>query len=72
MSKICELCAKRPRSGMNVSHSNRHTKRRFLPNIITRKFGHVKKKICTACLRTLSKPPRIKKESATQKSSSVV
>lgn len=33
MSRVCELTGKRPMSGCNVSHSNRHTKRRFLPNL---------------------------------------
>ena len=33
MTKKCELTAKRPLSGQNVSHANNKTKRRFLPNI---------------------------------------
>jgi len=33
MSKICQLTGKRPIVGNNVSHSNRRTKRRFLPNL---------------------------------------
>ena len=33
MSKVCELTGKRPISGNNVSHSNRKTKRRFMPNL---------------------------------------
>ncbi|MBO6482574.1 MAG: 50S ribosomal protein L28 [Pelagibacteraceae bacterium] len=33
MSKKCELTAKRPLKGHNVSHANNKTKRRFLPNI---------------------------------------
>ncbi|MGF1605847.1 MAG: 50S ribosomal protein L28 [Rhodothalassiaceae bacterium] len=33
MSRVCELTGKRPVTGYNVSHSNRHTKRRFLPNL---------------------------------------
>ena len=33
MSKVCQLTGKRPISGNNVSHSNRKTKRRFLPNL---------------------------------------
>ena len=33
MTKKCELTAKRPLSGHNVSHANNKTKRRFLPNI---------------------------------------
>ena len=38
MSRVCQLTGKRPISGNNVSHSNRKTKRRFLPNLHQRKF----------------------------------
>ena len=33
MSKICATCGKAPAVGNNVSHSHRHTKRRFDPNL---------------------------------------
>lgn len=33
MSRVCEITGKSPMSGHNVSHSMRHTKRRFLPNL---------------------------------------
>src|SRR2546423_5600730 len=33
MSRRCELTAKAPQVGHKVSHSNRKTKRRFLPNL---------------------------------------
>ncbi|MFC1993951.1 50S ribosomal protein L28 [Chloroflexota bacterium] len=52
----CELCGKIPRWGNNVSHSKRHTKRRWLPNVRIAKFATNGKKkkvaICTRCLRT--------------------
>ncbi len=35
MSKLCELTGARPQFGNNVSHSNRKTRRKFLPNIQT-------------------------------------
>jgi large subunit ribosomal protein L28 len=35
MSKFCPISGKKPQSGHNVSHSRRHTKRRFLPNLHT-------------------------------------
>lgn len=38
MSKICQLTGKRPITGNNVSHSNRKTKRRFIPNIQKKRF----------------------------------
>ncbi|MEM1215268.1 MAG: 50S ribosomal protein L28, partial [Bacteroidota bacterium] len=38
MSKVCQLTGKRPIVGNNVSHSNRKTKRRFVPNVQTKRF----------------------------------
>jgi len=38
MARICQLTGKRPISGNNVSHSNRKTKRRFLPNLQKKRF----------------------------------
>ena len=38
MSKVCQVTGKRPVSGNNVSHSQRKTRRRFLPNLHTRRF----------------------------------
>ena len=33
MSKICEICGKKPMVGNNVSHAHNVTKRRFNPNL---------------------------------------
>lgn len=38
MSRVCELTGKRPITGNSVSHSNRKTKRRFLPNLFKKRF----------------------------------
>ncbi|MGY8814777.1 MAG: 50S ribosomal protein L28 [Gammaproteobacteria bacterium] len=38
MARICQVTGKRPMSGHNVSHANNKSKRRFLPNLHTRKF----------------------------------
>ncbi|MFT5223097.1 MAG: large subunit ribosomal protein L28 [Glaciecola sp.] len=38
MSAICEVTGKRPRSGNNISHSHRRTRRQFRPNIQTQRF----------------------------------
>jgi len=38
MSKVCQVTGKKPMSGHNVSHANNRTKRRFLPNLHTRRF----------------------------------
>lgn len=61
MSKVCELTGKRPIVGNNVSHSNRKTKRRFLPNLIKKQFyipeldKTVTLKVSTKALRTIDK-----------------
>jgi len=56
MSKKCAICGKGPVAGNNVSHSNRHTKRRFEANIQTVKAnvdGKVEKiNVCTRCIRS--------------------
>jgi large subunit ribosomal protein L28 len=38
MSRVCQVTGKRPVSGNKVSHSNIKTKRRFLPNLMTKRF----------------------------------
>jgi large subunit ribosomal protein L28 len=38
MSKVCQVTGKRPVAGNNVSHAHNQTKRRFLPNLHTRRF----------------------------------
>lgn len=38
MAKICQVTGKKPMSGNNVSHAHNKTKRRFLPNLQTKKF----------------------------------
>lgn len=61
MSRVCQLTGKRPVAGNNVSHSNRKTKRRFLPNLITKRFfipetkQWVSMKISNKALRSINK-----------------
>lgn len=38
MSRECQVTGKKPLVGSNVSHSNRHTKRRFEINLQTKRF----------------------------------
>jgi len=38
MSRICEVTGKRPMVGNNVSHAHNKTKRRFMPNLQSRRF----------------------------------
>ena len=64
----CQICKKAGMTGNNVSHSNRHTKTRFMANVHKQTIslnGKVQRvKICSRCLRTLHKPPRMRGKSA--------
>jgi large subunit ribosomal protein L28 len=61
MSKVCELTGKRPMFGNTVSHSNRKSRRKFLPNLKKKKFfvpeldEWIELKVSTAALRTINK-----------------
>ena len=64
MSRVCQLTGVGPKSGHNVSHSNRKTKRRFIPNLVTKKLYdektgvYVRVKMTARALRTLAKNPK--------------
>jgi large subunit ribosomal protein L28 len=61
MSRICQLTGKSVMVGNNVSHSKRRTKRKFYPNLISKKFflpeeeRFVTLKISTSALRNINK-----------------
>lgn len=61
MARVCELTGKRPISGNNVSHSNRKSRRRFLPNLIKKRFfipetgEWITLKVSTSALRNINK-----------------
>jgi large subunit ribosomal protein L28 len=59
VSSRCELCGKGVVFGHNVSHSNRKTNRRWLPNVQKTSVlvNGVSRRIyaCTRCIRTLRK-----------------
>lgn len=38
MSRVCQVSGKSPLMGNNVSHSNRHTKKRFEVNLRAKRF----------------------------------
>ncbi|CAN5350985.1 50S ribosomal protein L28 [soil metagenome] len=38
MARVCEITGKRPQSGNKVSHANNKTKRKFYPNLQTKRF----------------------------------
>ena len=67
MAKKCEVTGKKPITGYKVSHSQRHTKRRWLPNLrkvtVTDENGNrAQVKMSVKALRTMSKPVRIRKK----------
>ena len=61
MSKVCQVTGKRPVTGNNVSHSQRKTRRRFLPNLHTHRFWvesenrFVKLRVSSKGMRTIDK-----------------
>lgn len=61
----CEVCGKSPQFGHNVSHSMRHTKRQFKPNIQRVKVMEggrlVSKYMCTRCIRNMGKDVKVRK-----------
>lgn len=38
MSRVCQVTGKRPVTGNNVSHAHNKTRRRFLPNLHSKRF----------------------------------
>lgn len=60
MSRVCDLLGVGVMSGNNVSHSNRKTRRKFIPNLQSVSFssvvfGNLKLRIATSTLRTVTK-----------------
>lgn len=55
MAARCDICGKGPSVGYNVSHSNRHTKRRWKPNLRKMRIndgGSLRRvKVCSSCLK---------------------
>ena len=38
MARVCQVTGKKPQTGNNVSHANNKTRRRYLPNLHTRRI----------------------------------
>ncbi len=61
MAKVCQITGKRTRVGNNVSHANNKTKRKFYPNLQTKKFFleseglWVQMKVSAKAIRTINK-----------------
>ena len=61
MARVCQVTGKVPMTGHKVSHSNVKTKRRFLPNLQTKRFylpeedKWITLKLSTKAIKTISK-----------------
>lgn len=61
MARFCDLTGKGPMTGNKVSHSNRKTKRKFYPNLQSKKFyvpeidDYIEMKVSTSAIRTINK-----------------
>ena len=61
MSRVCQITGKKVITGNNVSKSNRKTKRKFYPNLQTKKFfvpeenKWVTLKVSASAIRTINK-----------------
>jgi large subunit ribosomal protein L28 len=59
--RVCDLTGKKAISGNNVSFSNRKTRRRFYPNLQTKRFympeteEWITLKVSTSALKTINK-----------------
>ncbi|MFO7785033.1 MAG: 50S ribosomal protein L28 [Thermodesulfobacteriota bacterium] len=62
MSKLCEVCGKRPLVGHKVSHANNKSKKRWYPNlqrVRALQNGRTRRMtVCTSCIRSgvITKP----------------
>ncbi|TDX01078.1 50S ribosomal protein L28 [Dinghuibacter silviterrae] len=61
MARVCQVTGKKPIVGHSVSHSNIKTKRRFLPNLQTKRFFLAEEdrwitlKVSSEAIRTINK-----------------
>ena len=61
MARVCQVTGKGPMVGNNVSHANNKTKRRFLPNLQSRRFWvesenrWVRLRVSATAIRTIDK-----------------
>src|SRR5215813_7964119 len=61
MARECQVTGKKPMGGHKVSHSNIKTKRRFLPNLQTKRYYLAEEdkwiilKVSTEAIRTINK-----------------
>jgi large subunit ribosomal protein L28 len=61
MARVCQITGKRTRVGNNVSHANNKTKRKFFPNLQTKRFflqeenRWITLKVSVSAIRTINK-----------------
>lgn len=61
MARVCQVTGKKPITGHKVSFSNKKSKRRFLPNLQTKRFFLVEEdrwvtlKVSSDAIRTINK-----------------
>jgi len=61
MARVCQITGKRPQVGNKVSHANNKTKRRFYPNLQTKRFfvpeegKWITLKVSTTAIKTINK-----------------
>lgn len=61
MSRVCQVTGIKPMSGNNISHAHNKTRRRFLPNLHTKRFWvptenrYVKLRVSSKGLRLIDK-----------------
>jgi large subunit ribosomal protein L28 len=61
MARVCQVTGKKPLSGHNVSHSNIKSKRKFNPNLQTKRFFLAEEnkwitlKLSAGAIRTINK-----------------
>jgi len=61
MARVCQVTGKKPLKGNYVSHANNKTRRRFMPNLQSRRFWlenekrWVRLRVSQAALRTIDK-----------------
>ena len=61
MARVCQITGKKVQVGNNVSHAKNRTKRKFYPNLHTKRFyipeqdSWITLKVSTTALRTINK-----------------
>ena len=60
MGKTCDLCKRSSTKGASRSHSKIKTLKRQNINLQTKNIDGMKIKVCTSCLRTAAKTPKVK------------